>query len=405
MKILTKSIILTLIFVSPFLLQAQTSFIQLSEKVISQATRKEAWGYFQFPVLNNSGRDLIVSWSMNPDNLSTLGKGNTVRMKSSDMGKNWETVNSNEVKDGVVLSNGCRLKLFTKPSVKYSPNTQRAKRSVGGELVNSYSRKAVRFYYDKDLPSEYQGAYLAKDCGSGFKPMKVKINDSDFIRYSENGVLPFIWWGNIIYDKSTNKLYAGMAPGYYMENGIVQPSGVIFYQSSDNGASWNKVGTIKYITDGNKDAMAKRRNISDGFTEPAFSILRNGTFVCVMRSSNGLGNRPLYLSRSTDKGKTWSKPKAITKSGVMPKLIQLDGGGLVLSTGRPGIQLYYSGDNGSTWSIAYSVLSNNKETCGYTGLQNLGNNQFMVVYSDFSRKNASGQERKAIVSKIFTVKK
>ncbi|WP_162633289.1 sialidase family protein [Echinicola strongylocentroti] len=372
----------------------------MDEKVIAKAENEEPWGHFQFPTLSISDDEFYVSWSMNEDNISNLGKGKTVRMMSSNEGKSWKPITWDKSKEGVLLPNGCRIKLYTKPSVKLLDSIK--EKSIG-ELKNSYSRRKVRFYYDKDLPPKYQGAYLARNCNGKFQPYKVNIKDPDFIRYEQDGILPFVWWGNIIYDENSQILYAAMSPSYYIEDGTVKPSGVIIYESSDFGISWSKKGVIKYFVDPKKDKVKQAYSISDGFMEPSFLILKDGTFVCVVRSTNGFGNRPLYFTKSIDKGATWSKPKVIAKSGVMPKLVQLENGVIVLSTGRPGIQLYYSSDGGDSWSDKYIVLDDDKGTCGYTGLKSVSNNRFMLVYSDFTRKNSNNLDRKAIVSKTFSL--
>ncbi len=79
-----------------------------------------------------------------------------------------------------------------------------------------------------------------------------------------------------------------------------------------------------------------------GFTEPAFVILQDGTFLCVLRTTDGLGHGPMYTSRSRDRGATWSTPEVIAPAGVLPRLLTLDNGVVVLTSGRPGVQMRFS---------------------------------------------------------------
>src|SRR5690606_25288954 len=110
--------------------------------------------------------------------------------------------------------------------------------------------------------------------------------------------------------------------------------------SSDNGHSWSVRSRIPYAPDLRTDPNGGSR-AALGFTEPASIILHNGTYLCVMRTTDGLGDSPMYISYSPDTGRTWSQPVTFTRSGVLPRLIQLENGIIVLSSGRPGVQLRF----------------------------------------------------------------
>ena len=107
----------------------------------------------------------------------------------------------------------------------------------------------------------------------------------------------------------------------------------------------------------------------------------------------------MYISRSTDQGVTWTRPEIMTPSGVLPRLLQLENGVVVMSSGRPGVQLRFSTD-GRSWTDPTEMMPykdyNDQVSCGYTGLLETGPDRFLVVYSDFKYLNEVKEERKAI---------
>ena len=156
------------------------------------------------------------------------------------------------------------------------------------------------------------------------------------------------------------------------------------------------------------------RRLALGFTEPTFEILSDSTFLCVMRTEDGYGRGPMYLSRSSDQGATWSQPVAFTPNGVFPGLLQLDNGVLVLVSGRPGVQIRFSLDGkGEKWTDPFEMIPFSDEidtaesgkkriqliqdiSCGYAELLAIGADRFLVIYSDFKYLNKNNEVRKAI---------
>jgi hypothetical protein len=109
----------------------------------------------------------------------------------------------------------------------------------------------------------------------------------------------------------------------------------------------------------------------------------------------------MYASRSQDMGCTWSRPEVIARSGVLPRLLRLANGVVVLSSGRPGVQLRFCADaRGATWSEPLELLpyAHEKEqvSCGYTSLLATGPDRFLIIYSDFKYPTPTGEIRKAI---------
>ena len=174
----------------------------------------------------------------------------------------------------------------------------------------------------------------------------------------------------------------------------------VCYRSEDNGHSWQAQGRLLYQPDLAADPMAAKR---DGFTEPTCVLFPNGEMVAVLRTTDGNGDGPLYLSRSENEGREWSAPQVIRENGALPRLLRLGNGVLVMSTGRPGADLSFSLDGrGEKWSDRYPLVpvegpGNQDDSCGYTSMLALGHDSFLITYSWFKKPTGDGQTRKAIL--------
>ncbi|MCX6993199.1 MAG: sialidase family protein [Kiritimatiellaeota bacterium] len=109
--------------------------------------------------------------------------------------------------------------------------------------------------------------------------------------------------------------------------------------STDKGKTWNYLTTVVY------DPKIGQ----ESFCEPALLQLPNKDILCFMRTGGGNKYTPLYLSRSTDEGKTWSKPAPIADRGVYPNAARAENGILAVTCGRPGHWVTFSADDGNTW--------------------------------------------------------
>jgi len=120
----------------------------------------------------------------------------------------------------------------------------------------------------------------------------------------------------------------------------------------------------------------------EGFREADLAMAPNGDLVCVLRSGGRNGGpatlfpTPLYCSRSSDLGKSWSLPAQIADRGVNPNLVVLDNGIIACTYGRPGSWLIFSDDNGLTWKGAFQFGS----TGSYNYIAKTGPDSFMVFH-------------------------
>ncbi len=372
--------------------------IELSEPVmVAKATRKEEWGYFQFPSIGRaSDGTLVVTWQMADDSHTAYGKASnraSVPMMSKDGGKTWGP----QDEDYFVLSgnyhvnmrNGNSLQVYT-PTSKIINEFDYFPEPVGKDLEYTY-------YLLDSLPKSLRNIYFNifdKTGKSTF--LESELHDKGALRFAIDGSMPVLWWGNIK-QLADNSLVAGIYPNFYIDDNSQVTEAVSFYSSDDEGKSWYRVGLIPFVS----DEITKKYNVHS-FDEPAFEVLEDSTFICIMRTSS---ESPMYRSFSRDYGNSWSKPAPFTPNGVRPWLMKLKNGVLVLTSGRPGVQIRFSLDGkGYHWTTPIEMipfmhndgtyaLSN---TCGYAAILEDGENSFFIVYSDFTTRNFLGQHRKSI---------
>ena len=382
--------------------------VRLSEPmVVGVATRPEEWGFFQFPTLARwSDGTVAASWQMAADSIVSYGSGASGGAISKDGGKTWTRLTGEKGISGFLLPNGDRLQVVTPKAIK----TSELRLPTSVSQIETYDKVKQTLYRLSELPPEVQGVCLSR-LPSGkteWVTERASLDDPQALRYSLSDLFPIVWWGDM-HLAADGSLLAGIYPGLRLkDDGSVDPKGgVFFYRSSDAGHSWHIQGRIPYQPDLVADPKGAQRQ---GFTEPAFEILADGSFLCVTRSDG-----PMYASRSQNLGRTWSRPEVIAGNGVLPRLLRLTNGVVALSSGRPGVQLRFCADGrGKAWTQPIELVPsmNEKDTvssgsapaswyatqvsCGYTFLLATGPDRFLIIYSDFKYKNAAGEIRKAI---------
>lgn len=374
--------------------------------IIAQAQNEEEWGYFQFPELyRNIDGNLIATWQMKIDDQSAFGKDPNHRMMSRDEGLSWTELDKDynqHCRYRCDLRNGDVLNVVT-------PESQDITRYVDfptpeeGENNSMYS-----FYRQELLPQELQGAYLSlwSRSNNSANDIHAEVNDPGMLKFAIQNLMPLTFWGKIE-ELEDGSLIIGVQSYYLDSEGDVALSGVSFYRSTDGGKKWVIQGKIPYDVDPARTKFDGR----DGFCEPSFEVLNNGTLVCAMRTSN---DTPMYRAFSYDKGKTWTKAEPFTPNGVLPNLLLLNNGVLVLASGRPGVQLRFSLDGtGEVWTEPIEMMpfmdsDGNYDifvSCSYSDILAVDDNTFYLVYSDFKTKNSTGEYRKSIVFRKVSIKK
>ena len=384
--------------------------------MVAQAENVEGWGHYQFPkIFRVENGNLIVKWQMKDDSHTTYGEDKYGRMTSSDEGATWGgQINFDYFEKDqyrVELKNGDILQV-KEPASKDINEYSSFPSPVNAEPIGN---QKYSFYRESELPEELRGVYFeywdkSKDQTTAIHGL---LNDSGYLRYSIENLMPIVWRGDIK-ELEDGKIVAVVYPCFYQNtDGKVLRCAVSTYNSTDAGKNWNFIGKIPY-QEGDKDIMSLVYDGGNGFTEPTFEVLKDGSYICVMRNYNW--NAPLCKSFSRDGGYTWSAPEPFTPNGVKPRLMLLGNNTLVLTSGRPGLQLRFSVDgDGQTWTEPIDMMSfidedgkysSDRETCGYSDLLAVDENTFYMVYSDFRTLDKNGDYRKSIIfRKVEVIKK
>jgi hypothetical protein len=333
------------------------------------------WGRWQFPSLEMGEKgEMLLFVHVEPDSAASYGKARKVFV-SRDKGRTWrEDAAAAERAYGLSVGKEEYLRTDT---VAATPVSEVQLPQQRAERV-SY-RTPFQLYRMKELPAELQRIFFQRFVGGAWKAESQPLEDAHALRYSTGGVIPQIWWGDMKVFKDGTLL--ALTYPYYHDSQPVPFTSSASYMSKDHGRSWVKTGHILY------DEADRRR---DGFTEPALEVLPDGRLLAVLRTTDGNGIGPMYRSWSADQGKTWSPPEVFTETGVLPRLLQLANGVLVLSSGRPGVDLRFSRDAGKTWTKPHTLVpvpdptKPQADSCGYTSLLPLGKDRFLITYSWFT---------------------
>lgn len=145
-------------------------------------------------------------------------------------------------------------------------------------------------------------------------------------------------------------------------------------RTDDGGKHWRFLSIIAHSEEvGN-----------EGFCEPVIECLPNGDLLCAMRVGG-----PLHVCRSTDEGESWSEPVAVADHGVCPDLLLTSNGVVVLSFGRPNVDLLFSPDGtASEWTNPVTLYRG--QGCSYTSLLEGRNGDLVVFFSQSGFCSAEG---------------
>ncbi|MGD9518815.1 MAG: exo-alpha-sialidase [Armatimonadota bacterium] len=165
-------------------------------------------------------------------------------------------------------------------------------------------------------------------------------------------------------------------------------------RSTDRGRTWDYWATVAYDPEIG----------CESFCEADLLTLPDGEILCFMRTGGSPPKyvTPLYLSRSSDDGKTWSKPVPIADRGVWPNACRMQSGILVVTYGRPDNWLAFSLDDGRTWlgsCCFYQGL-----TTSYNSVEEVTPGKLLVVY-DRRSLDADGNQAGGVVGTFFTVER
>ncbi len=163
---------------------------------------------------------------------------------------------------------------------------------------------------------------------------------------------------------------------------------VAIIRSGDRGRTWRFAAAL-YPWDSEPTWGPGDRPLDKGFAEPDVALLPSGDLLCVINTGS---YSPLFQSRSTDGGQSWSTPVSTGWPGVKPRLRVLPNGVLACASGRGAyghpqithVMLSLDG-TGEHWEQPFAFHTG--PGCSYTSTM-LRAGKLHVVYShsDFTRE-------------------
>lgn len=366
--------------------------------VVAQARPgMQKWGYCQFPAVERLPDGTIHVTYNNADDSPTAYGTEGKHAISQDEGKTFTLLDKPPLTGGVLLPSGDMIRPKTLPSL--DPATMELPEPT--LLTPEFYGQRWIIYDQRVIPQKYSGFPIERlKKGAGEWQTEIKYVDVPHIaRYIANGVFPhqMLWGMHLAPDGA---LWAIAYPFMLTDKGTAENQPV-FLTSTDGGETFQWRSSIPYQPLPEHDQNADKRV---GWGEPEIAFLPDGSIICLIRTENGIdpGFAPLYITRSTDNGHSWSKPAFYDQLGVWPRILCLENGVTLSCYGRPGLYLRASADPaGLVWDERVTVVPPgvpNTETCAYASLLALGPNKALMVYSDFQYPNADGVPVKTILA-------
>ena len=426
--------------------------------VALSAPGETRWGHHQFPGIArmDDGR-LIVSYSIAADSAMSYGMPHPACV-SADGGETWRAAAPGEAEasaaGAIVFPDGEAIKFpMEKPldatQLKLPPNPVRHR--------DLYTRESD-CYRLGDLPQDLQRVKLLRRL-PGEKEWR-----AEWATLEIPDAVVHVWrreWGDngwsdpniLVQPHIATEFFHTLTPdggllnftylGRFNPDGTLPArGGVAVLRSDDRGRTWRLWGVSGWFRDEAEERAAAQPFLDDpdsnynrlwggkdaapipffevgGLYEPGVVSFGDGRMVCVMRTDTGGTHEPCFVTRSSDWGKTWTRPEILTPFGVMPKLVRLDNGVIALVYGRPGVQLLFCTDGkGEVWHTPMNLLPEpgektretagrrgmettvtqvgHDDTCGNCTVLKTGPDRFLIAYSDFGHRDAAGQRCKAI---------
>ena len=397
--------------------------------VVQSTTEPICRGGCQDPDIHAVGKDLFMRYHAHIDSYEQVGarKGRPT-YKSTDEGKTWKLLGDDEkiwAKTYAPLKNGDVYALFTNPSVKtkeyppFDPRRERGENWLMGYSKGVYSKSEITPYIGEKAEYVFRAQRIRKGETEPVEE-KVKVNwdGIGFVRIYNDLIGGPTIAGDFRQDED-GTIYLPVYGPYILPDGTLGSKrwSTHMLKSTDDGHTFDYVGTIRYREEYNDPDCIE----IEGFNECAFEICDDGSFFVVMRSGSlspfarGDKDHPApkcFISRSYDKGKTWTRPEVFYDFGVLPRSIRI-GGGFLLTSGRPGVFVRYCTDgNGKNWEEPLFLIKVPDEevysdyeqyTCTNNGICKTDERTVFIAYSDFKLKAPSGERAKSIIVRKLTL--
>ncbi|MCX6994036.1 MAG: sialidase family protein [Kiritimatiellaeota bacterium] len=364
----------------------------------SAATGEAIWKFVRFKISGTAKEEKVVIPEA-PDLEISLGKMVTIvpsdasefisffRYKdgrmvvsgnwSEDGGNTWNKRNQSspgisavELPDGTIIQPGWTAN-YVSPGV--------------------YEADLATWTPDGKLSQEKAKAFIPDGAGgvkddAGVYHKSTGVFDHGTVQLSDGSLLSVIY-GNFKDDKVQIPTY----------DFTIYKTRVWVMHSTDKGKTWNYLATVAYDPEIGLES----------FCEPGLLQLPDKDILCFMRTGGkgwaGAKYTPLYLSRSKDEGKSWSKPVPIADFGVYPNAARAANGVLAVVYGRPHHEVAFSADNGKTWQGHFKFSGGGGSF--YDFIAAVDKDTFLVIYPRKGRLDVEqGKIVDDAVGRFITVK-
>ena len=378
------------------------------------------WGPWQFPHLERLADGRIhLEFHVEADSATAYGLP-TEHALSADGGQTWQSTKEEDARGGLLLPNGDRLAPIQLPSLKREEVELPEPVAEQEKLLG----QTFQIFRAADLPDELSGwRFLRRRSGqTAWVEETAAVRIPGEIRIVREGVYPF--WPSFHHGRTQlapdGSIWDALHTRRIVDDQVQAASGILFLRSVDAGHTWDVLSEIPYQPDREADPQAERR---DGFTEPEFNFMPDGSVLCLIRTHDLLGVGPLYWTRSLDDGKTWTQPRVFDDCGVWPRMVTLGfdarrpqtfahlpnvkTGVTLASYGRPGLYVRATADpSGLAWEprvVVVEPLERRADTCSYSDLLALDERTALLAYSDFNYPDSQGRKRKSILVRTVTI--
>ena len=394
-------------------LNARVSVELAQPKVIALSKPGERrWGFHQFPrLIRYPGGRILVRYQLARDAVESYGipMANCV---TSDQGKTWKPLDdTNAPPTGRIWPAGRGEFVCVPVTRPFDMKAAGLKVPKHIHEFDVYGR--VRYYRLADFPKKVKD-YVKTLPALRWSPTTQQWKKED-VAYDTRRML--VWMRDSHGSRSQN-----LVPRTFIEHDPVQVGDELIYAdyrrnffNPGGSVPEKRVPTAMVSSDGGRSfkyrsLIARDPSGKDSLGEPVLAKGVNGELVCVIRRADQV-QKSMIITRSADRGKSWTKWKPLDelgKMGVMPDLRTLDCGVMALSYGRPGVRLTFSLDGtGREWTTPIVIFEGDHRiyahSCGYTMMMPLDESSFLLTYSDFSYPHPRGGTCKAILVRRITV--
>lgn len=366
------------------------------ELMVAESPVNPTWGHYCFPQLTRlPDQRILLSYHVADDHMDNYGESGWAHQVSTDEGISWQPIDGpySRFHHHLKLPSGEIISVPERPPIDIS---QMGMDTSGLITFASYDNQyyPCPLYKRASLPPDLQTLPLWRWSAGQWSASPAPLEAPDSLHFAYEGRMPLIYFGQMR-QFDDGEIVAAFYPNIALDSaGSYDPKqSIAIYSSKDEGHSWSLRSRIRYEPCLSYDSLGELRG---GFTEPSLTICKDGSLLCALRCTDatpGLG--PLYLSRSLDRGASWSTPWVTHPYGVMPQLLRLTNGMLLLSYGRPGVQVRLSADgSGELWSAPRDVVAAEHseprgDSCGYSALLELKQNRALIAYSRFRAQRHS----------------